>query len=105
MKFLLPRSDSEGETEEKKGRTVVRTTVKNTTWAVETRLDSRSVWGDFASVDELILATIDAHRAKLANGEVIKLEIIMELEGVAYDNFVECIDVPPYSPFIEHSAE
>lgn len=105
VKFLLPRSDSEGETEEKKGRTVVRTTVKNTTWAVETRLDSRSVWGDFASVDELILATIDEHRAKLANGEVIKLEIIMELEGVAYDNFVECIDVPPYSPFIENSAE
>lgn len=101
VKFIIPRSDTEDT--EKKGRTVVRTTVKNTSWDVETQ--SRVVWGIYDNVEELILAVIDAHRTKLANGEVLKLEVTMEFEGVPYDNLVECIDVPPYSPFIEHIEE
>ena len=90
---------SEGE---KKGRTVVRTTVKNTSWEVEEEA-SRAVFcyeGD--DVTELILATIEHYRPQLAEGKCIKLEIIMEFEPVEYEEFINNIDVPPYSPFIEH---
>lgn len=87
---------------EKKGRTVVRTTVKNTSWEVEEEA-SRAVFcyeGD--DVTELILATIEHYRPQLAEGKCIKLEIIMEFEPVEYEEFIGNIDVPPYSPFIEH---
>ena len=87
---------------EKKGRTVVRTTVKNTSWEVEEEA-SRAVFcyeGD--DVTELILATIEHYRPQLAEGKCIKLEIIMEFESVEYEEFINNIDVPPYSPFIEH---
>lgn len=87
---------------EKKGRTVVRTTVKNTSWEVEEEA-SRAVFcyeGD--DVTELILATIEHYRPQLAEGKCIKLEIIMEFEPVEYEKFIGNIDVPPYSPFIEH---
>lgn len=87
---------------EKKGRTVVRTTVKNTSWEVEEEA-SRAVFcyeGD--DVTELILATIEHYRPQLAEGKCIKLEIIMEFEPVEYEEFINNIDVPPYSPFIEH---
>lgn len=87
---------------EKKGRTVVRTTVKNTSWEVEEEA-SRAVFcyeGD--DVTELILTTIEHYRPQLAEGKCIKLEIIMEFEPVEYEEFIGNIDVPPYSPFIEH---
>ena len=87
---------------EKKGRTVVRTTVKNTSWEVEEEA-SRAVFcyeGD--DVTELILATIEHYRPQLAEGKCIKLEIIMEFESVEYEEFINNIGVPPYSPFIEH---
>ena len=90
---------SEGE---KKGRTVVRTTVKDTSWEVEEEA-SRAVFcyeGD--DVTELILATIEHYRPQLAEGKCIKLEIIMEFESVEYEEFINNIGVPPYSPFIEH---
>lgn len=83
--------------EEKKGRTVVRTTIKNTDWDSDL---SRAILENYGSVDALILAMVEEHRAELAEGEVLKLEITMEFEGVEYDLFVNSIDVPPYSPFI-----
>ena len=93
---------AEAEESSKGGRTVVRTTVKNTTWEVEEE-NSRAVFcyqGD--DVSSLIMATIEHYRSQLADGVCIKLEIIMEFEPVAYDEFIGSINLPPYSPFIEH---
>lgn len=88
--------------EEKKGRTVVRTTIKNTDYSDDM---ARSAFGGYGSVDALIAAMIEKHREGLADGEVLKLEIVMEFEGVEYDLFVNSIDVPPYSPFIKDVKE
>lgn len=90
----LARSNDSGE---KKGRTVVRTTIKNSDWDSDL---SRSIFDNFGSVEALILAMIEEHRVGLAEGEILKLEITMEFEGVEYELFVNSIDVPPYSPFI-----
>lgn len=91
---------SEEKKEEKKGRTVVRTTVKLTTWEVEER-DSRTLFyfeGD--DVTELLLEVVDHYRNKLADGGCVKVEIEMSFEPVKYEEFINSIDVPPYSPFI-----
>ena len=90
------------EEEKKKGRTVVRTTVKNTDWDSDM---SRGLFGDWDTVEEMILAKVELNRKALAEGEILKIEVIMEFEGVDYDLFVNSIDVPPYSPFIVHVAE
>ena len=87
---------------EKKGRTVVRTTVKNTSWEVEEEASRAVFCYEGNDVTELILATIEHYRPQLAEGKCIKLEIIMEFESVEYEEFIGNIDVPPYSPFIEH---
>ena len=84
----------------KKGRTVVRTTVKCTTWEVE-EAASRSVFyyeGD--DVPGFIYAAVDHYRSKLADGGCVKLEIEVEFEPVKYEKFIESINLPPYSPFI-----
>lgn len=88
------------EAEEKKGRTVVRTTVKNTTWEVEEAANSKALMCYSGDIAELILANIDQYREQLAAGKCIRLEINMQFAGVAYGQFVESINVPPYSPFI-----
>lgn len=95
---------SAAEEEEKKGRTVVRTTVKNTTWEVD-EANSRTVMNYTGDISDLILLTVENYRQQLAEGKCIRLEIIMQFEGVGYEQFVENIDVPPYSPFIENVAE
>lgn len=92
------------EEDEKKGRTVVRTTVKNTTWEVD-EANSRTVMNYTGDISDLILSTVEEYRQQLADGKCIRLEIAMEFEGVGYEQFVENIDVPPYSPFIENVAE
>lgn len=92
------------EEDEKKGRTVVRTTVKNTTWEVD-EANSRTVMNYTGDISDLILSTVEEYRQQLADGKCIRLEIIMQFEGVGYEQFVENIDVPPYSPFIENVAE
>ena len=84
----------------KKGRTVVRTTVKCTTWEVE-EATSRTVFcyeGD--DVAGLIYAAVDYYRSKLADGGCVKLEIEVEFEPVKYEKFINSINLPPYSPFI-----
>jgi hypothetical protein len=90
------------ETTEKKGRTVVRTTVKNTTWEVEEAAEARVAMNYTGDISELILSVIDDNRQALADGKCIRLEITMQFKGVEYKKFVESIDLPPYSPFIEH---
>ena len=73
----------------KKGRTVVRTTVKCTTWEVE-EADSRCAFcyeGD--DVAGLIYAAVEHYRAKLADGGCVKLEIEVEFEPVKYEKFIE----------------
>ena len=95
---------SAAEEEEKKGRTVVRTTVKNTTWEVD-EANSRTVMNYTGDISDLILLTVENYRQQLAEGKCIRLEIIMQFEGVGYEQFVGNIDVPPYSPFIENVAE
>ncbi|MBO5079375.1 MAG: DUF4114 domain-containing protein [Bacteroidaceae bacterium] len=92
------------EEDEKKGRTVVRTTVKNTTWEVD-EANSRTVMNYTGDISDLILSTVEEYRQQLADGKCIRLEIIMQFEGVGYEQFVENIDVPPYSPFIENVAK
>ena len=87
------------ETTEKKGRTVVRTTVKNTTWEVE-EADSRAVMNYTGDVEDLIWSVIEANRKQLEDGKCIRLEVVMQIEGVDYEEFVECINLPPYTPFI-----
>ena len=84
--------------EEKKGRTVVRTTIKNSDWEADR---ARSIFNDWGSVEAFILAMVDKYRADLEAGEVIKIEATIEFEGVEYNQFVESINVPPYSPFIK----
>ena len=93
------------EEKEKKGRTVVRTTVKNTTWEVEEAAEARSVMNYTGDISELILSVINNNRHKLADGKCIRLEVIMQFEGVEYQEFVESINLPPYSPFIVHVSE
>ena len=86
--------------ESKGGRTVVRTTVKNTTWEVEER-DSRCAFyyeGD--NVAELLQQLVEHYRLKIADGACIRLEIDMTFDPVPYDEFVSSIKLPPYSPFI-----
>lgn len=91
------------EEEKKKGRTVVRTTIKNTDYTDDM---ARSLFvGGYDSVDALISGMIEKHREGLKNGEVLKLDIVLEFEGVEYESFINSIDVPPYSPFIENVAE
>ena len=90
------------EKETSKGRTVVRTTVKNTTWEVEER-DSRALfYFDGNDVTELLQEIVEHYRSKLADGACIKLEIEMSFEPVEYEEFINCINLPPYSPFIMH---
>ena len=90
------------EKETSKGRTVVRTTVKNTTWEVEER-DSRALfYYDGNDVTELLQEVVDHYRSKLADGACIKLEIEMSFEPVKYEEFINSINLPPYSPFIMH---
>lgn len=85
-----------------KGRTVVRTTVKNTSWDVETK--SRTVL-NCKNVDELILNSVRDHLDDLQAGKIIKIEITMEFEdGVSYPYFINSISLPPYSPFIEDTG-
>ena len=91
------RSVAETE-EEKKGRTVVRTTIKNSDWEADR---ARSIFNDWGSVEAFILAMVDKYRADLEAGEVIKIEATIEFEGVEYNQFVESINVPPYTPFIK----
>ena len=87
--------------EEQKERTVVRTTVKNTTWDVEEKV-SRALFNYVGNdVSGLILAAANHYRARLAEGICIKLEVVMEFEPVEYNQFIESINVPPYSPFIK----
>ena len=95
---------SEEESSEETKRVVVRTTVKNTTWDAD--LQSRGL-GEYGTVEELILAVVEGYSEHLAAGEVLKIEITMELEGVNYEDFITSIPVSPYSPFIVHceSAE
>jgi len=88
---------------EKKGRTVVRTTVKNTTWDVDS--PARSIFAEFGNVENLILSVIEQYSEQLSAGEIITVEIVMDFEGVPYQNFVESISVPPYTPFIENAGE
>ena len=86
--------------EEKKERTVVRTTVKNTTWDVEEK-NSRALFNYVGNdISGLILAAANHYRARLAEGTCIKLEVVMEFEPVEYNEFVNSINLPPYSPFI-----
>jgi hypothetical protein len=90
------------EKETSKGRTVVRTTVKNTTWEVEER-DSRALfYYDGNDVTELLQEVVDHYRSKLSDGTCIKLEIEMSFEPVEYEEFINSINLPPYSPFIMH---
>lgn len=103
VKFARAAEEEEKE-KEKKGRTVVRTTVKNTTWEVE-EANSRAVMNYTGDVAELILVTVDNYRQQLADGKCIRLEVIMQIEGVEYEEFIESINLPPYSPFIEHVNE
>ena len=93
------------ETTEKKGRTVVRTTVKNTTWEVEEAAETRSAIYFTGDVSRLIMDVVNANRQKLADGKCIRLEVLMQIEGVEYNKFVESINLPPYSPFIENVNE
>ena len=83
--------------DEKKGRTVVRTTIKNTDWKSDL---SRSIFDKWSSVDAMILAQVEEYREALQEGEVLKVEVVLEFEGVEYEEFVSSINVPPYSPFI-----
>jgi len=48
----------------------------------------------------LILAVVESHRQQLNEGKCIRLEIVMQIEGVEYDEFIESINLPPYTPFI-----
>ena len=90
------------EKENSKGRTVVRTTVKNTTWEVEER-DSRALfYYDGNDVTELLQEVVEHYRSKLADDACIKLEIEMSFEPVEYEEFINSINLPPYSPFIMH---
>lgn len=83
-----------------KGRTVVRTTVKNTTWEVE-EANSRSLfYYEGNNVTELIQVVVEHYRSKLAEGACVKLEISMTFEPVKYEKFIGNINLPPYSPFI-----
>jgi hypothetical protein len=88
------------EEKEKKGRTVVRTTVKNTTWEVEEAADARSAMVFTGDVEDLILSVIEANRKQLKDGKCIRLEVVMQIEGVDFEEFVENINLPPYTPFI-----
>ena len=99
VKFARSMDDNK---EEKKGRTVVRTTVKNTTWEVDEKRSRVSDMYFTGDVSELILSVMESNRQSLADGKCIRLEIVMEFEGVPYKQFIESIDVPPYSPFIEN---
>ena len=92
-------------TTEKKGRTVVRTTVKNTTWEVEEAAETRAAMYFTGDVSQLIMDAINANRQKLADGKCIRLEVIMQIEGVEYNKFVESINLPPYTPFIVNVNE
>ena len=96
---------AEEEGKEKKGRTVVRTTVKNTTWEVEEAANSRALMYYSGDIADLILANVEKYREQLAAGKCIRLEIDMQFEGVDYGEFIENITVPPFSPFIEHVGE
>ena len=90
------------EKENSKGRTVVRTTVKNTTWEVEER-DSRALfYYDGNDIAELLQEVVEHYRSKLADDACIKLEIEMSFEPVEYEEFINSINLPPYSPFIMH---
>ena len=96
---------AEEEGKEKKGRTVVRTTVKNTTWEVEEAANSRALMYYSGDIADLILANVEKYREQLAAGKCIRLVINMQFEGVDYGEFIENISVPPFSPFIEHVGE
>ena len=93
----VPQAARSEDSEEKKGRTVVRTTIKNSDWEEDM---SRAIYNNWDSVEEMILSMVEKYRADLSDGEVLKLEVTLEFEGVEYELFVNSIDVPPYSPFI-----
>lgn len=100
----LTRNDADTDTDakKKKGRILVRTTVKDTSWDVEAK--SRTIThATYANVEEVILNAVYSHMDDLKAGKYVQVEIAMEFEeGVPYEQFVNSIDVPPYSPFIEN---
>ena len=67
---------------------------------VEEAADARSAMVFTGDVEDLILSVIEANRKQLMDGKCIRLEVVMQIEGVDYEEFVECINLPPYTPFI-----
>lgn len=84
-----------------KKRAVVRTTVKNTSWDVEEATSRALFYYEGNDIEELIEAVIEHYSSKLADGECVKLEVVMTFEPVKYNKFIKNISVPPYSPFIK----
>ena len=95
-------SGEQKEGEKKKGRTVVRTTVKLSSWD---DAGSRAMWTykPMLDVEQAIAETLERYSKNIARGEVIEIVIDVDFEkGVNYNKFVESIAIPPYAPFIEH---
>ena len=67
---------------------------------VEEAAETRAAMYFTGDVSQLIMDAINANRQKLADGKCIRLEVIMQIEGVEYNKFVESINLPPYTPFI-----
>ena len=95
-------SGEQKEGEKKKGRTVVRTTVKLSSWD---DAGSRAMWTykPMLDVEQAIAETLERYSKNIERGEVIEIVIDVDFEkGVNYNKFVESIAIPPYAPFIEH---
>ena len=95
-------SGEQKEGEKKKGRTVVRTTVKLSSWDDS---GSRALWTykPMLDVEQAIAETLERYSKNIERGEVIEIVIDVDFEkGVKYNKFVESIAIPPYAPFIKH---
>ena len=95
-------SGEQKEGEKKKGRTVVRTTVKMSSWD---EAASRAIWNykPMLDVQQAINEALDKYSKNLNRGEILEITIGVDFEkGVNYKEFVESIAIPPYAPFIEH---
>ena len=95
-------ADEKKEGEKKKGRTVVRTTVKMSSWD---EAASRAIWNykPMLDVQQAINEALDKYSKNLNRGEILEITIGVDFEkGVNYKEFVESIAIPPYAPFIEH---
>ena len=95
-------SGEQKEGEKKKGRTVVRTTVKLSSWD---DAGSRAMWTykPMLDVEQAIAETLERYSKNIERGEVIEIVIDVDFEkGVNYNKFVKSIAIPPYAPFIEH---